>query len=137
MKVYLDSSALAKRFVNENGSDAVEVLCGKADMLGLSVICMPEVVSALNRRVREHLLTPAQYRQAKQRLLEDIRDADIIQLTATVLGSTIHVLEASSVRAMDAIHIACALEWGADVFASADTRQLIAAKRVGLKTKQT
>ena len=136
MKIYLDSSALAKRFVNEDGSDAVEALCAQADALGLSVICVPEIVSALNRRLRERLLTPTLYRQAKQRLLDDVRDADIIQLTPAVIGSTIQVLEASPVRAMDALHIACAIEWGADVFASADPRQLIAARRAGLKTRQ-
>jgi predicted nucleic acid-binding protein len=38
---------------------------------------------------------------------------------------------------MDALHIACAIEWGADVFLSADARQLAAARRAGLKTKQT
>jgi predicted nucleic acid-binding protein len=40
-------------------------------------------------------------------------------------------------RRMDALHIACAIEWGADVFLSADARQLAAARRAGLKTKQT
>ena len=137
MKACLDSSAFAKRFVNEEGSEVVEAICAQADSLGLSVICVPEIVSALNRRVRERMLTPPQYREAMQRLLDDVRDADIIQLTPAVLGTAIRVLEASPVRAMDALHIACALEWGADVFASADTRQLTAAKRAGLKTKQT
>jgi uncharacterized protein len=137
MKVCLDSSAFAKRFVEEQGSDAVEAVCAQADELGLSVLCLPEVISALNRRLREHMLSPAQYRQAKQRLLDDVRDADIIQLTPSVVGSAIQVLEASPVRAMDALHIACALEWGADLFVSADTRQLAAAKRARLKTKQT
>jgi predicted nucleic acid-binding protein len=37
---------------------------------------------------------------------------------------------------MDALHIACALEWGAEVFVSADARQLAAARRAGLRTKQ-
>ncbi len=137
MKACLDSSAFAKRFVNEEGSDVVQAMCARADALGLSVICVPEIISALNRRLRERLLTPPQYRQAKQRLLDDVRDADIIQLTPTVLGTAIQVLETSPVRAMDALHIACALEWGADVFASADARQLAAAKRAGLKTRQT
>lgn len=137
MKACLDSSAFAKRFVNEEGSEVVESLCAQVDALGLSVICVPEIVSALNRRLREHRLTPHQYREAKQRLLADVRDADMIQLTPSVLAAAIRVLEASPVRAMDALHIACALEWGADVFASADTRQLAAAKRAGLKTKQT
>jgi len=137
MKVCLDSSAFAKRFVNEAGSDIVETLCAHADALGLCAICVPEVVSALNRRLRERLLTPTQYREAKQQLLDDVHDADIIQLTPSVIGSSIQVLEASPVRAMDALHIACALEWRADVFASADARQLAAARRAGLKTRQT
>jgi len=137
MKACLDSSAFAKRFVEEQGSETVEAVCAEANELGLSVLCVPEVISALNRRVRERVLTPAQYRHAKQRLLDDLRDADIIQLTPPVVGSAIQVLEASPVRAMDALHIACALEWGADLFGSADARQLAAARRAGLKTKQT
>lgn len=137
MKAYLDSSAFAKRFVEEQGSDAVEAVCAKATELGLSVLCVPEIISALNRRLRERLLTPGQYRQAKQRLLDDMRDADIIQLTPAVVRSAIQVLEASPVRAMDALHIACALEWEAGVFVSADARQLAAAHRIGLKTKPT
>ena len=136
MKAFLDSSAFAKRFVNEEGSDEVEALCAQADALGLSVICLPEVASALYRRLRERLLTTGQYRLAKQRLVDDVRDADIIQLAPSVVGSAIHILEESPVRAMDALHIACALEWGADVFVSADKRQMAAARRAGLKTKQ-
>lgn len=49
--------------------------------LGLSAPCVPEIVSARNRRRREGSLTAAQYRQAKQRLIEDVSDADIIHLT--------------------------------------------------------
>ena len=136
MKAYLDSSAFAKRFIEEIGSDGVESICAQASELGLSVICVPEIVSALNRRRREHTLTQEQYHVAKKRLLEDVRDADIIFLTPTVIGSAIMILEASPVRAMDALHVACALEWGAELFASSDKQQLQAAKRAGMKTKQ-
>ena len=97
---------------------------------------MPEIVSALNRRRREHTLTQDQYNVAKKRLLDDVRDADIIFLTPTVIGAAIMILEASPVRAMDALHVACALEWGAELFASSDKQQLQAAKRAGMKTKQ-
>ncbi len=136
MKVYLDSSSFAKRFVEEDGSADVETVCSQASELGLSVIGIPEVGSALNRRKRERTLTGVQYRAAKQRLLDDVRDAVIINLTASVIGSAIHVLETSALRAMDALHVACALEWGADLFVSADDRQLKAARKAGLKTRQ-
>ena len=136
MKTYLDSSSFAKRFVEEAGSDRVESTCSQASELGLSVICVPEVMSALNRRKREHTLTAVQYREAKAHLLDDVRDADIVNLTASVIGSAIRILETSPVRAMDALHVACALEWGADLFASSDDRQLKAARKAGLKTQR-
>ena len=136
MKAYLDSSSFAKRFVEEEGSDRVESVCSQASELGLSVICVPEVMSALNRKKREHTLAAVQYGEAKQRLLDDVRDAVIVNLTASVIGSAIRILETSPVRAMDALHVACALEWGADLFASSDDRQLKAAKKAGLKTQR-
>ncbi len=136
MRTYLDSSSFAKRFVEEAGSDAVEATCAEASELGLSVICVPEIVSALNRRRRERSLSRGQYAKAKQQVLEEIRDADIINLTPPVVKTTVQILEVSPVRAMDALHIACALEWGADLFASSDKQQLNAAKRAGLKTRR-
>lgn len=136
MKAYLDSSSFAKRFIDETGSDKVEAICAKATDLGLSVLCVPEIVSALNRRRRERTLTQRQYDLAKRSLIEDLRDADIINLTASVVDSSIKVLEASPVRTLDALHVACALEWEADLFVSSDKRQLDAAKRVGLKIRK-
>jgi len=134
MKTFLDSSAFAKRFVDEVGSDKVEEACAQASALGVSVICVPEIISALNRRRRERALTAAQYAKAKRCLFDDIRDADLINLAERVVGSAIGVLEGSPVRAMDALHIACALEWEAELFVSSDKSQLSAARRVGLKT---
>ena len=103
---------------------------------GLSVICVPEVVSALSRRRGERTLTPRQYESAKQRLMEDVRDADIINLTPSVVGSSIAVIERGPLRTLDALHVACALEWEAELFVSSDRRQLVAAKRTGMKTRE-
>ena len=136
MNLFLDSSAFAKRFVEEAGSQEVEDLCLDATELCLSVLCVPEIISALNRRLREKSLTRPEYAKAKQRLSEDVRDAMIIHLIPPVIESTIIVLEASPVRTMDAIHVACAMEWHTDLFASSDHRQIKAAKRAGLETKQ-
>jgi predicted nucleic acid-binding protein len=135
MKTFLDSSVFAQRFVDEAGSDKVEDACAQASELGLSVICVPEIISALNRRRRERSVTATQYAEAKQRLLEDVRDVDIINLAVPVVGSAIGVLEESPVRAMDALHIACALEWGAQLFVSSDKQQLSAARAAGIKTR--
>jgi len=137
VKTFLDSSAFAKRFVDERGSDVLEALCDSTTTLGLSILCVPEVLSALNRRLREGALVRRQYAMAKRRLFEDVRDAEIVNLTGRVVMSSVDVLEESPVRAMDALHIACALEWGAELFVSADLRQLRAAETAGLTTRRT
>ena len=132
MKTFFDSSSFAKRFVEERGSEQVETACSEASELGLSVICVPEVVSALNRRTREESLTADQYDEAKQSLMEGVRDAVLMNLTPPVIAASLRILEANPVRAMDALHIACALEWDADRFVSSDDRQLLAAQKAGL-----
>ncbi len=136
MKLYLDSSAFAKRFLEEEGSGAVEELCRGADELGLSVICVPEVISALNRRLREKGIGRQDYFRAKRWLALEVRDAAIIQLTPEVVRFSLEVLEESHLRTLDALHIACALAWPADLFSSADSRQSAAARRAGLKTRE-
>lgn len=137
MRAFLDSSAFAKRFIDEPGSDAVRTICARATMLGLSVLCVPEIISALNRRRREHRLGPKDYREVRRRVLADVEDAEIVQLTPEVIGSAIGILEAGPIRTLDAIQVAAALEWKADLFVSADLRQLAAARRAGLKMKRT
>jgi predicted nucleic acid-binding protein len=135
VKTFFDSSAFAKRYVQEPGSEAVDALCMEATDLALSVVCIPEILSALNRRVRERSLSARQYRTAKEALFDDIRDAEIVNLTPDVISTCTTLLEASPVRAMDALHVACALQWGAEMFVSADERQVAAAKKAGLRTR--
>jgi predicted nucleic acid-binding protein len=68
-------------------------------------------------------------------LMDDVHDAIILQITPAVISRAVKLLENNVLRAMDALHIACALEWQAELFISADRRQVKAAKNAGLHTK--
>ncbi len=135
MKTFFDSSAFAKRYVEETGSDDVEAAVRAATDLGLCVICVPEILSALNRRFRERRLERRAYTLVTRHLLEDVVDAAIIDLTPAVIAETVGLLEASILRAADAMHVAAAKVWEADLFVSADRRQLAAARKCGLRVK--
>ena len=65
--------------------------------------------------------------------MADLADVDICQITPAVLASVVSLLELHPLRAMDALHVACALTCEPDVFVSADRRQLSAARKAGLK----
>ena len=134
MKLAIDSSSFAKRYVQEVGSDQLDLLLENASELAFCVILVPEIVSGLNRRLREQVLSVADYRAVKKQLLDDVRDATVLQLTPSVISRSVKILESNTLRALDSLHVACALEWQADLFATSDRRQFTAARNTGLQS---
>ena len=133
LNVFFDSSALAKRYVEEKGSERVQAILSSASTLAVSVVCIPEIVSAMCRRRRERKLSTEEYQNAKASLLSDIDDATIIGITQEVIAQAVALLEQFSLRGADALHVACASEWSTDLFVSADNRQCAAARAHGLR----
>ena len=133
MNLFADSSALAKRYIADEKSEELEGLLQSSDSMAVSVLCLPEIISALCRRVRERFLTKSQYAAAKAALESDLADATVIAMADEVLLGGVRLLESYTLRASDAIQISSAIAWQADVFTSADARQCAAAKAVGLK----
>jgi uncharacterized protein len=133
LNVFFDSSALAKRYIAEIGSDRVQAILSSASDLAVSVICIPEIVSALCRRRLERKISTAEYRNTKASVLSDIDDATVIGITEEVIAQAVALLEQFPLRSADALHIACASEWSTDLFVSADDRQCHAAKARGLR----
>lgn len=137
MRAYLDASALASRYVRERNTGRVEEILLDCTSLGTSILSIPEIISALCRRRREGVLSPELYRQAKEALMEDVADASVVPLSPEVLKRATELLEqAQELSAVDALHVGSALEWEAEVFVSADARQLAAASRSGLPTSR-
>ena len=135
MKLVVDSSSLAKRYIQEHGSEKLDHLLQDASELALCIILIPEILSGLNRRIREGALNHKSYRVVKKQLLNDVQDAVVLQITPAVISHSVKLLENNTLRAMDALHVACALEWKADLFVTSDKRQLIAAQNAGLHTE--
>ncbi|MEK7870800.1 MAG: type II toxin-antitoxin system VapC family toxin, partial [Nitrospirota bacterium] len=50
--LYLDTSSIVKLYIEEAGSDAVRRWAGEAEVLATCRIAYPELISALNRRLR-------------------------------------------------------------------------------------
>lgn len=135
MRVFFDSSAFVKRYVDETGTETVLYWCDQATEIGLSAIALPEIVSAFCRLRRESKIDDPQYRQLKSRLLADIEDTVICDLMPAVLAQSIKSLEMNVLRGMDAIHIGSAVVLKAEVFVSADFRQHQAARLIGLQAE--
>jgi predicted nucleic acid-binding protein len=135
MRLSVDSSSFAKRYIQEVGSDKLDDLLQHASDLAFCVISVPELISGLNRRLREGAFTDRDYREAKRQLLDDVRDATVLQLTPAVISGAVKLLGNNVLRVLDALHVACALEWKADLFVTSDRKQFDAARHEGLRTE--
>lgn len=132
MRVFFDTSALAKRYVEEAGSEQVRALCSEADALGVSVLIVPELISTLCRLVREGRLSSEDYQSLKSAVKADLSDADLCDLSQETFRQALRCIELHPLRALDALHVGSALVYRPDLFVSADRRQAEAADREGL-----
>jgi uncharacterized protein len=132
---YADSSVLVKRHVRESGTDWFRTIADPASG-------QVEVYSALNRRVRETVLTPDQYAEiAADFAALCLTEYQFIELTSAVVVCARHLLERHTLRAYDAVQLAAALTardslvsvgLAAPVFISSDDRLLTVAQLEGL-----
>jgi predicted nucleic acid-binding protein len=136
MRTFFDSSALAKRYVAESGTDQVLKLCSEAREVFLAVIVVPELVSAFNRLRREGGLEAGDYFDLKKELAADMAAASIVDLTPAVIESSLECLERFPLRALDALHLGAAVSCGAELFVSADRKQCQAARSLGLHVEE-
>lgn len=112
MPAYLDTSALVKRYVAEAGSAGVRRLLAHPAqyVIYTTALAQAEVISALQRRVREGRLERAQAQRLAQRVtVHCAQRYQVITITQAIVDHACGVLQAHPLRAADAIHLACAL----------------------------
>ncbi len=132
MRVYVDSSALLKRVISEPGSAALAVSLARSAADGSALICSSLGWIEVSRALRTHLgergddsvsdLCDA----ALSGVLERPINADVVALARRLAPSTL--------RSLDAIHLASALLTDVDVIISYDQRLLYSAHHHGLRT---
>jgi len=137
--VYVDSSALVKLYVTEEGSTEAHALINEAAATATSRVSQVEVASAVARRVREKSLGQ-DHASAILRALERDLDGTIIvaEVSPLLAARAAGLTAAHALRGMDAIHLASA-QWLQDkmgepiCLAAWDARLTAAGRAAGLE----
>jgi len=109
--VYLDASALVKRYIAEVGSAEVDHLIARADAVGTAVISRAEVAAALGKAVRVGSLTRQESGAALQVFRAQWVDLLRLQLTEAVVARADSLAWEHDLRGYDAVHLAAAITW--------------------------
>jgi predicted nucleic acid-binding protein len=135
--LYLDSSALVKRYVRELASEEVVREISSARSAATAAVTLAELTSAFARLAKGGALSLREAEQRRAELVEDWKgiiclpiDDPTIELAATVAWE-------HRVRGFDAIHLASALNWMEEMdapvrFATFDRQLWRAARETGL-----
>lgn len=128
MILYLDASALVKRYVRERGSGDVNALMTSAVAVATALVSRAEVAAALSRAVRGHVLDADAGQRARRKFLQDWADLARVPVTEALAARADSLAWSHGLRGYDAVQLAAALTWreaiGSDVVLATFDREL-------------
>ena len=134
--IYVDTSALVKRYIQEPGSDTFDTFFLSRAPLGISRLTVIEMRCTLARRRRATLVSPELETQILEAFRLDMQDGALVveSFGEDDLTLAYHLMDEVGVvplRTLDALHLAIARHHSATEFATADKNQAEAARQLG------
>lgn len=125
--LYLDASALVKRYVAEEGSEALIAVMGAAEGWAICRVGYVETARAVGL---------AAGKPAVRRLIADWTSFEVIEVDASLAEHAADLTATEELRSLDALHLAAALLVASEgmTFATWDVRLHRAAQSQGLAT---
>ena len=140
MSVYVDTSALAKWYIDESDSDAFVAFIRDHPGAGISRLTVVELRCMLSRRRRDREISGKVERGAFELFQADVREGFLTVLPM----NDVHFAAASDIleklpqvplQTLDALHLAVAASNRARMIATADTVMATAAKALKFDTQ--
>lgn len=126
--LYVESSALVKRYVAERDSDVALQLMNAEQVLLTSRLAEIEV-----RRNLARLLGGADLTSKRQEFQVDLQAFEIVELDDATFDDAAHIAEETLCRSLDAIHLAAARRASPNAtMLTFDRRQAQAARTIGM-----
>jgi predicted nucleic acid-binding protein len=138
LRLYLDTSALVKLYVEEDGSSLVRKWVDGADTVATSIVAYVEARAAFARRRREKGMLPGAHAGVVKDFEADWDHYVVLEATQPLIKQAGKLAETHALRAYDAIHLVSAKIFREKLsepvyFASWDARLVLAARKEGLE----
>jgi predicted nucleic acid-binding protein len=138
LRLYLDTSALVKLYVDEDGSSMVREWVDDAEAVATSILAFVEGRAAFARRHREKRISSAAHARLVRDFAADWDRYLVLEATELLIRPAGKLTEIHRLRAYHAIHLASAKILREKLaepvsFASWDARLVAAARKEGLE----
>lgn len=122
MRVFIDTSSLFKKYVDEQGSNKFNILLDSVFEIIVSPITILEIQSVLERRLREKTLRPKDAKWVEKEFLIDYSYFGVVQWNDNLIQECIRVIRRYQLRVLDGIQLSAALISNASLFITSDRR---------------
>lgn len=109
MILYYDTSALIKRYVEEDGSKEVDHLWEGGTAIITSTVAFAEIMAAFSRKYREGILSRADYLKTISEFKNEYSKLILVSMNPDLNQVIEKLLFKHPLRGFDAIHLASAL----------------------------
>jgi len=141
--LYLDTSALLKLYLNEQGSEPTQrLVAGQRHPLPVWEIQQMEFVNAMRLKVFWKDISPADadrqielFKDRRRRGLYYHPEIDRLELAGAFERLSRKTMQTGA-RTLDILHVACALVLGARQFVTFDAKQTLVARQAGLEVPE-
>ena len=111
MNLYLDTSALIKRYINELGTNDVRAWIRTADLISTGLLTRAETAAGLTRLHHRGVISEEDYRRALESFHLDWTGFYRLPMNEELIARADFLACQHGLRGYDAVHLAAALIW--------------------------
>ena len=130
MRLFVDTSSLFKKYVEESGSEDFGRLLEKASEIAVSPTTWIEMNNVIERRLREKHLTPEKAALLRAEIKKDFVYFFVVVWNENLENKAVELTRQHALKTMDVIHLASGVLSGAEIFVTSDHPLCLAAKKV-------
>ena len=122
MIVFIDTSTMVKRYIDEVGTSTVEDLFRDIEQVIVSPVYMIEMNASITRRMNERIISKEDAWHWRQKAKNDFNQFFQVPWSEELTGKAVRFASNFSIRALDAIQLASACMSDTDVFVTSDKK---------------
>ena len=130
MRVFVDTSTLFKKYLDEPGKDVLDKVLTKATEIAVSPVTWIEINAAIERCVRNRLLPSGQAEQLRTEVKKDFTYFSCVEWNENLEAKAVEVVYQHVLKTLDAVQLASAVLSESEIFLTSDRKLYQEAKKI-------
>ncbi len=122
MVVFIDTSSLAKRYVEEYGSSEIDTFYSKSYKIAISSITSIEMISVFNRKLKDQSISSETFTLAYDNFSCELPNYHSLPFNENTVSTAIDCLNKYHIKTLDALQLASAIICSPGLFVSSDKK---------------